>query len=305
MKHYDIAILTESRYDQPAEIDWYTRNILTEDQLLLSALEARGLKVIRVDWRNPDFDWSSTDFAILRSCWDYFHYFEAFSAWLERAARQTRFINPIEQLLWNLDKHYLEDLRSQGINTTETTFIEAGAMVSLREIHERFGWHETVLKPTVSGAGRHTYRIDQSNLEEHEQLFRELLGNEGMMVQPFQYNVPSRGEIAMMVFGGQYSHAVLKTAKAGDFRVQDDFGGSVAPYSPAPEEIRFAERAAAACQPLPVYARVDMIWDNNDELAVSELELLEPELWFRFKDGAAEKLAAEIERYMKEQPFLS
>ena len=40
------------------------------------------------------------------------------------------------------------------------------------------------------------------------------------------------------------------------------------------------------------------LWDNQDKLSVSELELIEPELWFRFHPPAAGLLAdAIIKRY--------
>ena len=99
-----------------------------------------------------------------------------------------------------------------------------------------------------------------------------------------------------MLFDGKYSHAVLKIAKEGEFRVQDDFGGSVHQYDPSDEEIEFAEHVAAHTSPLPAYARVDVIWDNNDQLAVAELELIEPELWFRFKPEAADLMADAVLR---------
>ena len=63
-----------------------------------------------------------------------------------------------------------------------------------------------------------------------------------------------------------------KMAKKGDFRVQDDFGGSVNQYQANEEEIYFAENVIAVLENQPIYARVDVIWDNNNELAVSELE---------------------------------
>jgi len=73
--------------------------------------------------------------------------------------------------------------------------------------------------------------------------------------------------------------------------VQDDYGGTIHLYAPSPEEIAFAEKAVKACSPVPLYARVDVIWDNNNELAIIELELIEPELWFRKNDKAADLLA--------------
>ncbi len=111
------------------------------------------------------------------------------------------------------------------------------------------------------------------------------------MLQPFQHRIVTEGEISMMVFNGQFTHAILKQAKAGDFRVQDDFGGSVHDYIPTQKEIEFAEQAVQCCPELPLYARVDIFTDNEGNLAVSELELIEPELWFRNHPEAAHVLA--------------
>ena len=103
-----------------------------------------------------------------------------------------------------------------------------------------------------------------------------------------------RGEVSLMIMGGKFTHGVLKIAKLGDFRVQDDFGGSVQDYKPTTEEIDFAEKTIQACDPPPSYARVDIIRDNNDKLALIELELIEPELWFRLQPKAAQMLAEAI-----------
>lgn len=101
-----------------------------------------------------------------------------------------------------------------------------------------------------------------------------------------------------MVLGGKFSHAILKTAKPGDFRVQDDFGGEIHLYGPSPDEIDFATKAVHACENLPFYARVDVVWDNNNQLALSELELIEPELWFRKKLNSAALLAEAVGRFI-------
>jgi len=294
LKDFDVVLLTESRYHQPTEVDWYIENILTEDSMVKDALEKKGLKVTRVDWANPNFDWSSTEIALFRTTWDYFHRFDEFSNWLNEVSMKTRLINPAEQIRWNIDKHYLKDLSNNGINTTPTVYIEPGETINLQELHEKNNWEETVLKPAIAGAARHTYRLNQDSLSEHEIVFQELINKETMMLQPFQFNVVEQGEVAYMLFGGKFTHAVLKVAKPGDFRVQDDFGGTVHRYNPTQGEIEFAEKAVLVCDPLPTYARVDVITDNDDQLAVTELELIEPELWFRFHPPAADKLAETI-----------
>ncbi len=299
MHKYDITLLTDSRYVAPTEFTDYIKNVLHEDVLVKQALENKGLVVSRTNWDNPDFDWSETRYIIFRTTWDYFNRFAEFSVWLKKVSAQTKLINPLETIYWNLDKHYLRDLEVKGIRIPHTVFIEPGEKRSLAEIVKTTGWKELVIKPAISGSARHTYRLNENNIAEHEAIFRELIQSESMLLQEFQNNILTKGEVAFMLFGGRYSHAVLKKAKQGDYRVQDDFGGSVHDYTPTLEEITFAEKTVAACSPVPVYARVDVIWDNDNHLCVSELELIEPELWFRTCPGAAELFAEEVVKFLK------
>ena len=294
MKLYDVVILTQKKYIQPKYVDDYINNVLYEDQLVQQELEALNLKVKRVSWDDTTFNWSSTKLALFRATWDYFERFSEFSKWLEQVSKQTTLLNSEAIIRWNIDKHYLLDLQKQNIHIAKTHFIEQHTNTSLKEICNVLGWEEIVLKPCISGAARHTYKLNSNTIASHETIFKELISKEAMMLQPFQYNIVKQGEISMMVFNGQYTHAVLKIAKPGDFRVQDDFGGSVHAYSPSIQEINFAENCVKACKELPMYARVDIFIDNDGEIALSELELIEPELWFRNYPEAAHVLAKAI-----------
>lgn len=291
---YDVVVLTDERYVNPENRNEYIENILLEDQLVINALKAKGLNAIKLAWSDPDFDWKQTRAVLFRTTWDYAERFPEFSDWLIKVSMQTRLINSYELLIWTLDKHYLRDLKKKGVNVVETYFIEPGDTRTLEELHRELGWEHTVLKPAVSAAAKDTYKLSPDVLSSHEDRFRELISNETMMLQPFQYSVTERGEISLMIMGGTYTHAVLKIAKPGDFRVQDDFGGTVHGYEPTKDEIALALDAVNACETPPLYARVDMVNDNNGKPAVSEMELMEPELWFRRNNGAAELLAQEV-----------
>lgn len=300
MRELDIILLTETRFVDLAHPDWYARQILDDDALLTSALQAKGLRVLRVDWADTTVDWSNVKAAVFRTTWDYFHRFSSFSAWLDVVEQQTLLINPPELIRWNWDKHYLRDLEQKGIRIPETIFIEPGDRVTLAELHLATGWNHTVLKPAISGGGRHTYRLDSDNMAVHEEVFGKLVAQEAMLLQPFQDNVLSSGEVSMIVIDGIVSHAVLKKAKEGDYRVQDDFGGKAHPYEASEAEKVFAMEVVAACQITPAYARVDMIWDNDGQMALSELELIEPELWLRHNPPAAELFANAILKQMEQ-----
>lgn len=296
---YDVTILTEPRYLNPEITSDYLANVMLEDNLLKEALEQKGLRVARKSWDDPEFDWRETKFAIFRSTWDYFNRFPVFKVWLDKVAHETTLLNAKDIIYWNMDKHYLLDLEKKGINIPPTYFMEAGSKQSLSEHLSTLSWDEYILKPAIAGTARHTYRFKPENAEKHEAIFNSLIKKESMLLQEYQKQITTKGEISLVMFGGKFSHAVLKKAKSGDFRVQDDFGGTVRDYQPNADEIAFAEKALMACKPFePIYARVDIFWDNNDQLCLAELEMIEPELWFRKNKNAADLLANEIVNFM-------
>jgi glutathione synthase/RimK-type ligase-like ATP-grasp enzyme len=295
-----VAILTEERFVQPAPAGWWQAQAIHEDELLLAALAALGLRTRRVAWSDSAMDWSRTQAAVFRSTWDYVERFADFSSWVTRAGRSTRLVNSAALVRWNWDKRYLVALAHAGIAIPATRFLAAGAPADLDGILRACGWREAILKPAVSGGARHTYRIDAASAPAHQEVFSTLLAREAMLVQEFLPSVPLTGEVSLMVIGGVVTHAVRKRAKAGDFRVQDDHGGTVAPHDPDPGETAFAERVVAACPTPPAYARVDLVRDQDGGLALMELELIEPELFLRFNPPAAAALARAIAEALTE-----
>jgi len=296
---YDLTILTDQRYVNPEKLDAYTQNVLDEDRFLADACSKLGMKVYRTSWDDPEMDWTQTRFAIFRTTWDYFERFSAFSEWLDRVQHETKLINSRDLIYWNLDKHYLLELEEKGVRIPSTVYINRGDTRKLKEIVSSTGWKTCILKPAVSGAARHTYLFDSTSAEKHQNVYDELISGENMMLQEYQTQITTKGEVSLMLFGGKFSHAILKKAKEGDFRVQDDFGGTVHDYQPSSAEIEFAEYALAQCPELPVYARVDVFWNNDDALVLGELELIEPELWFRKSANAAAKCASAIQSFMR------
>ena len=295
MKKFDVVVLTDSRYVNPLETDAYISNVLREDELVINALEGKDLSVIKKDWNDPNFNWNNTRSVLFRSTWDYFDKFEQFKKWFDKTRNTCLMINSSETIEWNLDKHYLLDLQKHQIPIPNSEFIKRRSSVDLSLLMQEKNWNEIVVKPTISGAAKNTYRLKKEDINQFDSTWKKLIYQEDFIVQEFQNNVIKKGEVAMMVIGGKYTHAVLKKAKEGDFRVQDDFGGSIAKYSPSEKMVKLAEKCTGILSAIPSYARVDIIWDNSGDLAVSELELIEPELWFRLNPDAAQKLAEHVD----------
>ncbi len=92
---------------------------------------------------------------------------------------------------------------------------------------------------------------------------------------------------------------ILKTARKGDFRVQEEHGGGVVPVAkPDSALVALADRTIATLPGLPLYARVDLVRMPNSTFAVMELELIEPCLYFRFAKQSAQVFAtAIVDRY--------
>jgi len=293
-----ITLLTDSRYTQRNNSSEYIKNIFREDDLVIQALSSRGFQVERIAWDDPTYGWGNTDYAIFRTTWDYFNRIDDFTKWYLSTKEKLRFINPPELIDWNINKLYLKDLDQAGINVLEMVLVDNQNSLTIEAVMELKGWNEVIIKPLVSASARHTYKIDHSNRLNYENLFAQLIKSETMIVQEFQHSIIATGEIAMMYFNGQFSHSVLKRAIAGDFRVQDDFGGTVHQYQASIEQINLGKEALEVNNSMPVYARVDIIKDNSDNWAVTELELIEPELWFRYYPPAADLFTEAIKRYV-------
>lgn len=293
----NVALLTERRYtaSEAAEGDWYLANILRDDALLQAALLARGLSSTRVNWADPSVDWTQFQCAVFRTTWDYFDQRDVFCEWLDAVSNKTRLCNDVSLIHWNMDKHYLRDLEINEIPVIPSVFVEQGSQISLHDVLADHGWNEAIIKPCISGGARHTYRLNRASIATVEPIINALISEESFLLQPFQSSVLEDGEDTLMLFNGVVTHAVRKKPKAGDFRVQDDHGGSVETFTPTAAHIDLAERAMAACHIAPHYGRVDMVRDNEGNLAVMELELIEPELWLRNHPSAATLFAGAIE----------
>ncbi|QNJ97164.1 ATP-grasp domain-containing protein [Constantimarinum furrinae] len=297
----DVTIVTAKPYFEAAHITPYIQNILDEYELLRGALEKKGLSVTRIPWDDPNYAWRNTKAVVFRTVWDYFHRYDEFGPWMEKVSTQTQLINPLSLIRWNVDKQYLEDLQQQGIPIVPTVFVKKGAFRSLTEIARTQQWKTIVIKPNIGGGAYLTYKIMADELAENEALFRKLVRERDMLVQEYQETITSMGESSLMVFNGTYTHAIVKRAKEGDYRVQDDYDGTVHHYDPSPDEISLAEKVFGCCEILPAYGRADFIWDAQGNPMLSELEIFEPELWIRNYPPAADNFAEGIVRMMKDR----
>lgn len=190
-------------------------------------------------------------------------------------------LNPVPLLRWNSDKRYLAELGDKGVATIPTRLVERLDEAALTEARQEHG-EELVIKPLVSAAADGTHRLGPSDPVPEGSLGR------AMMVQPFIRSVVDEGEYSILLFGGEFSHAIVKRPKAGDYRVQPHLGGTEVTCEPPAGAIELAQAALAAAPAEAAYARVDMVRDNDGRLAIIELELIEPSLWLQHAPDGGE-----------------
>lgn len=272
-----------------------------EHDLQLAALrEGFGprAEVQDIDWRAPLEELTGFDLAYLGTPWDYTEAKDEFIARLEALeAAGVMVCNPVEVIRWNADKLYLKELEHRGAPSIPTVWPDNPGRSEVLAAMDHFGCDKVVVKRRVgAGAvGQHCFSRNELPSADWR------LGQAGM-IQPFLPSIQSEGELSFIFIGGALSHALIKRAQPGDYRIQSLYGGREEALDPAPAD-RAAAEAVMAMLPFsqaPLYARIDMVRMTDGKLAVIEAELIEPYLYpEQGPDLGKNFAAAAIKRFAK------
>jgi glutathione synthase/RimK-type ligase-like ATP-grasp enzyme len=278
-------------------------DITGDDRLGARILAERGVEVVALPWDAPGGPGDAgLDAVVMRSSWNYHLAPDAFAAWVTAfEARGVPVLNPAPVVRWNLHKRYLAELAAAGVAVPTTISVEAGAAPALADLLDAAGLDEVVIKPAVSLSAFETWRARRADAgtDATQAAFARLVAGRAVLVQRFIPEVTRDGELSFVFFDGVLSHAVRKRARAGDFRVQSDHGGTREPYAPTPA-LAAQAHAILAHTPAPApptYARVDGI-DVDGTLVLMELELIDPELFLAHAPTAPAAFAAAILRQL-------
>ena len=285
-----IALATSSQYPRLTE----------DDRLLLKPLADLGIQAEPAIWDDAHIVWSSYAAVVLRSCWDYHRKSDAFLRSIARLeAEGIPVLNAAPLVRWNTDKLYLRDLETKGIGVVPTFWPDdephgfgGQILISLKGKLEELGWHKAVIKPRISATAHRTLLVSAVDAHDAQSHFDDLRRGPGVMVQKFMEGIASEGEWSLIFFGQQFNHAVLKKPRCGDFRVQNDFGGTSQAADPPAEVLAAGTRAVRAVD-ATVYARVDGVVEDG-HFHLMELELIEPALFLAEHPEAPSRFAEAI-----------
>jgi glutathione synthase/RimK-type ligase-like ATP-grasp enzyme len=267
---------------------------LDEDHAPLArAFERLGHTAAAPEWEDPAVDWSRFGLVLLRSTWNYTEDLGAFLGWATGVAAVTRLFNPIPVLRWSTDKRYLLDLERAGVPIVPSSITAPG------EAWRAPDADEFVIKPAVGAGSRGARRFVAAEIDAaRAHALRLNADGYHALTQPYLHSVDDYGETALMVFEGEFSHAIRKGPLLA--RGAGDVAGlfakeTIDPRVPGPDELEVARKAVAAIPGgAPLYARIDLIRDAHGQPCVLELELAEPSLFFDHAPGSADALARRV-----------
>ena len=277
-----VAILTPDPASEGFRTRW--REVLERNS---APLRAAGLEVEGRDWANAS-DLAGFDLVLPLLVWGYpfapLQWAKAVDRW---EGEGVRLRNPASVLRWNSDKIYLERLAGLGAPVVPTRHYDKLDDALLEEAATAFGTDRLVAKPRISSTAWQTIRWSPGEPLEG--------GPEGAaMVQPYLPEIERSGEVSMIFFGGAFSHAIAKRPQPGDFRVQPEFNGIIAAHRPDAAEQSAAARILAAVEEPLLYARIDLVRGLDGAPQLLELELIEPDLYLGYDEGAGPRFAAAV-----------
>jgi len=268
----EIAILTPDPSDASHTTLW--PKVLARMQ---RALDQAGIAVVPTPWTAHVDDASGLrEFARVLPLLAWGYHFDH-ARWLRACATWQRegiaLANPAGVLAWNSDKRYLSELAASGVAIPFTTFTDQLRQDVVDRMFEQTNAEEIIIKPAISGGAWKTVRARRGDAIEP-------VDGITMLVQPYLPTIEHEGETSLLYFGGHLSHVVNKRPVAGEFRVQEEFGGVYRVLDTPPAgAAALAEQVLAAIDAPLLYARIDVVPDAEGRWLLMEAELIEPDFY--------------------------
>ena len=273
-------------------------DFVADDQLLFEPLRDLGHVAEFVPWQ-ARVNWQTYDGVVIRTTWDYQNHLAAFLRVLRRIDKETRLANPLKIVKWNVEKStYLRDLEQQGARIIPSIWHRGKAgRRQVREWFDQLQTEELVIKPAVGANAQDTLRVRRG--KEDIQQLEKTFDDRSCLVQPFMSGILKEGEFALFYFNGEYSHAVLKTPKRRDFRVQEEHGGKIRAIKPSANCLATGKKILNLISPTPLYARIDLVRTEDNDFAIVEVELIEPSMYLRKSRRAPYVFAKAIDEWLQ------
>lgn len=256
-------------------------------EILQQGFSPHGLKLDACRWTDPAIDWSAFGAVLVNCAWDYQDDHERFLGRLDEISDLgVPIFNSPDMVRWNIRKTYLRELEKRGVPVIPTLWPEAPTAPDIRDAMAAFGTDDVILKRQVGAGARSQVRFNKDNIPDAGRV----LDRPGM-IQPFIPSIATEGEYSFLFVDNEFSHALVKRAADGDYRIQASYGGRSHPIEPSPADLQQARAVLEAVDEAPLYARIDMVRGLDGSLMLMELEVIEPDLYVRDGSHIGDRLA--------------
>ncbi|PYI01571.1 hypothetical protein BO78DRAFT_401209 [Aspergillus sclerotiicarbonarius CBS 121057] len=290
-------------------------------------LKEKGALVALKSWLDEDILTALHQYDVVTFLWcrEYYTHPEAFFSFVDKLDHlvQTapytphivppRIINHARLVRWNADKRYLPDLKQEGFVIPKTRLVDPQkyTVAELQALVQNF--HPSgsvVLKPSMSASSTLTRRItDTSALSADDVTFLELCTGGGLqsslLIQEFEPAI-STEEYSFVFVGPHLTHVMLKSPPRGDFRVQDEYGGSAKVTDLLGIKLETLQVVQAVFESLQRrfgpkatdevsygeigYVRIDGLITDDRPFVLTGIKAIEPHLWLEMGKGISRML---------------
>ncbi len=260
-----------------------------DEAITLAAFRDRGHEVTLVPWEDGPERLADFDGVIIRSTWNYPLHIKEFSTWIQETSQQTTMLNPPEIMLGNLDKRYLNDLAGRGVDVVPSAWF----LASDAHLLDNLLTVKSVIKPTVGAGSMDTKVFEKDEASEAKAWLEKMDPSRTFMIQPFLNSVTTVGEQSIIVIGGEPQHRIHKHPRFADGHERVE-----GPFEVSKEFDRLARSILEPLADRLLYARVDLMMNDDGQWVLSELEMIEPSLFFRQNPNALPRFVEKAEQML-------
>lgn len=273
---------------------------IQEDVYIRDAYRDKGFSCEIVTLKNIVKISQPFDVVILKSIWGYhLHYKEFLKQVSMLRKKNIKLINNYDFIFWNIDKYkYLYELKHMNTVPTALLSLKNTKKVSeirnkILQINKKFNTNTLVIKPRISESGYLTFKYDKT--KDNRSIIALLKQNKELnfIAQPYRSNI-STGELSIVIINGVSLYGIKRfpgifSKKLDPIYIRFTSLPDVIKKEVDKLKIFLLERFSA----LPNICRVDFL-KLNTGYEILEVELIDPDLFFRYIPDAMRKKATSM-----------
>ncbi|CDW75608.1 UNKNOWN [Stylonychia lemnae] len=191
-----------------------------------------SLRVSVCDWREFKVEQNLQKTILFGPMWDYsFHKVEVENLMQQLKEQKARTVNPVQFVLWNLNKQYLKQMEDFGLTMPESVFIVKDFDGKISQALDDFKARgdQIVVAKGLQDAGGSSFMKFNIELQSKDEIIatcKQIHENySGLIIQEYLNSLLDFGEFGFVCFNLEKAYQYIKVPGRTDSRVQKQYGG--------------------------------------------------------------------------------